>query len=189
MLRLLFMILILLLSSCQNDSQTARSIDMYNTSGDMVGTAKLTEQPGGVKLILKVEGLSPGFHGIHVHEYPKCEAPDYKSAGSHFNPEGKEHGLMFPEGAHLGDLPNVEADGSGLVDTELMLAGATLLSGNKSIVENGTSLIIDEGQDDGMSQPGGDSGARIICGELKQKTDVKESPTDPTQTERKQEEK
>src|SRR6478609_6498722 len=63
-------LLILILVSCQSDSQTAKSIDMYNASGDMVGTAKFTEQPDGVKIKIKVEGLSPGFHGIHVHEFP-----------------------------------------------------------------------------------------------------------------------
>lgn len=183
-------IFLFLLVSCQSHSPSARTVDMYNAPGDMVGTAKLTEQAEGVKVELKVEGLSPGFHGIHVHEFPQCKAPDFKSAGNHFNPEGKKHGLMHPDGAHLGDMPNIEADESGLVEGELIIPEATLLDGNKSIVQKGTSLIIDEEQDDGVSQPSGDSGARIICGEIKPdaKGSKKESPTDPTDTENQEEE-
>ncbi|WP_099160025.1 superoxide dismutase family protein [Virgibacillus ndiopensis] len=190
-MRLLLIIAILLLSSCQSDGErTTRTIDMYNSSGDMIGTAALTEKPDGVQVKLKLEGLTPGFHGIHVHEYPSCEGPDFKSAGNHFNPEGKEHGLMHPKGHHLGDLPNIEADAGGLVDTELMLAGATLLDGKKSILRGeGTSIVIHDGQDDGVSQPGGDSGTRIACGELKTdpKSDSESSPTDPTKFNDKQE--
>src|SRR5699024_5646682 len=91
---------------------------------------------------------------------------------------------MNPDGHHLGDLPNVEADGSGKVDNELMLADATLLEGKKSILkENGTSLIIHKDKDDGVSQPGGDAGPRIVCGELKTNSKGKneEAPTDPTE--------
>ncbi len=191
MLRLLFTIGLLFLFGCQANSETTREIEMYNGVGDMVGTATLTEHPDGVEIKLKVEGLSPGFHGIHIHELPKCEGPDFKSAGNHLNPDGKEHGLLHPKGPHLGDLPNIEADGSGQVDVELMVAEATLLEGKKSLLrDEGTSLIITEGQDDGMSQPSGNSGARLICGEIKRKAGDKstESPTDPTESDREQKE-
>src|SRR5690625_2863834 len=191
MLRLLFTIGLLFLFGCQANSETTREIEMYNGVGDMVGTATLTEHPDGVEIKLKVEGLSPGFHGIHIHELPKCEGPDFKSAGNHLNPDGKEHGLLHPKGPHLGDLPNIEADGSGQVDVELMVAEATLLEGKKSLLrDEGTSLIITEGQDDGMSQPSGNSGARLICGEIKRKAGDKstESPTDPTESDQEQKE-
>lgn len=189
-MRLLSIFLILILVSCQNHTPSAKTIDMYNAAGDMVGTAKLTEQSEGVKVEIKVENLTPGFHGIHVHEFPKCNAPDFKSAGNHFNPEAKEHGLMHPDGAHLGDMPNVEADESGLVDGEIIIPEATLLEGNKSIVQKGTALIIDEDKDDGVTQPSGNTGARIICGEIKPESEekAKESPTDPTDTEDQEEE-
>jgi Cu-Zn family superoxide dismutase len=189
-MRLLSILFILILVSCQSHEPSAKNIDMYNVAGDMVGTAKLTEQPEGVKVKIKVEDLSPGFHGIHIHEFPKCDAPDFKSAGNHFNPEGKKHGLMHPEGAHLGDMPNVEADESGMVDGELIIPDATLLDGNKSIVQKGTSLIIDEDMDDGVSQPSGKSGARILCGEIKPQSEKenKEAPTDPTDTKDQEEE-
>ncbi|MBD1223413.1 superoxide dismutase family protein [Virgibacillus halodenitrificans] len=191
-MRLFIIVFILLLVSCQSNPDKTREVEMYNADGDLVGNAKISEKPDGVSIKLKLEGLSPGLHGIHVHEYPSCKGPDFKSAGSHFNPEGKEHGLMYPKGAHLGDLPNIEADAGGLVDTELLLAGATLSEGKKSILTgDGTSLVVDEGKDDGVSQPAGNSGARIICGEIKTSPGNKDnsgSPTDPTQFNGKQEE-
>lgn len=188
-MRYLILSLLIILSACTNSSKTTISVDMYNSSGDMVGTAKLSEHKDGVQIKLTLEGLEPGFHGVHVHEYAKCEGSDFKSAGNHFDPEGKEHGLMHPDGPHLGDLPNIEADSGGLVDAELMLADATLLDGKKSLLKkDGTSLIITERQDDGVSQPGGDSGARIICGEIKEDSENKESPTDPTEFNEEQEE-
>lgn len=184
------LVLILLLSACK-ENETSKEVNMYNSDGDMLGTAMLTEKPDGVQIKLKLEGLTPGFHGIHVHEYPKCEGPDFTSAGNHLNPEGKDHGLMHPKGAHLGDLPNIEADANGLVDEELMLADATLLEGKKSILQNGgTSLIITSDQDDGVTQPGGDAGTRIICGKITKKAEENkgEEPTDPTQFNEEQEE-
>ncbi|WP_067725692.1 superoxide dismutase family protein [Oceanobacillus damuensis] len=183
-MRFIFLLTILILTACQADSPTSQEVQMYNASGDMVGTAKLNEQEEGVGIELKLEGLEPGFHGIHVHEFPKCEGPDFTTAGNHYNPEGNEHGLMHPEGPHLGDLPNIEADGGGLVEAELMLAGATLLDGKNSLLsEEGTSLVVHEAQDDGVSQPSGESGPRILCGEIKKDEDSgggEESPTDPT---------
>lgn len=187
----ILIIMILFLAACQSNGPSSRTVDMHNASGDMIGTATLSEQPDGVQVKLSLEGLEPGFHGIHVHEYPTCEAPDFESAGNHFNPEGNEHGLMHPKGSHLGDLPNIEADAGGLVEAELVLASATLLDGKMSILrEEGTSLVIQEGQDDGVSQPGGDAGPRIACGEIKaeEEADSGEAPTDPTEFNEDQEE-
>lgn len=177
--------MLLLLSSCQSSNSAVGDVDLYNIDGDLVGIATLTEQSEGVTINLKAEGLSPGFHGVHVHEFPICEGPSFKSAGNHWNPEGKEHGLLHPEGSHLGDLPNIEVDSDGSVDAELLVNGATLLEGKKSLLnEKGTSLIITEAEDDGMSQPSGDSGARIVCGEIKSESEKEatKSPTDPTET-------
>lgn len=191
-MRLFLFALFLLFSliSCSQTGDTAQEIDMYNASGDMVGTATFTEQPDGVKIKLEVEGLTQGFHGIHIHEFPKCEGPDFASAGNHLNPEGEKHGLMHPEGHHLGDLPNIEADDSNYVEAELMAADATLLEGKKSLLRGeGTSLIIDTEQDDGVTQPSGNSGPRIMCGVLKADETKKstESPSDPTDIHEKEE--
>jgi Cu-Zn family superoxide dismutase len=191
-MRIFLLTSILLLSACQNNgTDTTFTVDMHNADGDMVGTALLNEQEDGVQFEIKLEGLSPGFHGIHVHENAACEGPDFKSAGNHFNPEGLEHGLMHPDGSHLGDLPNIEADSGGLVDAELMLPEATLTDGKNSLLDHGgTSLIVHEGQDDGVTQPGGDAGERIYCGEITREEDKKaqEETTDPTQFNEEQEE-
>lgn len=183
--------ILLLLSACKNANEAVREVDMYNQSGDLVGTATLSEQADGVNIDLKIEGMSQGFHGIHVHEFPVCDQPDFKSAGNHLNPEGKEHGLMHPEGSHLGDLPNIEVDNDGSVEIELLLADATLLEGKNSLLKDkGTSLVITEEKDDGISQPAGNSGMRMICGEIKTnpEKDSTKSPTDPTEVNEEDEE-
>lgn len=182
MKKVLFIIFLLVITGCQATDETSRTVDMYNSSGDMIGTVQLTEGDNGVDFKVKLEGLEPGYHGMHVHEYPICDQPDFTTAGNHFNPDGNEHGLMHPDGSHLGDLPNIEADSSGLVDAELMLPEATLMDGKKSLLAGeGTSLIIHESQDDGVSQPGGESGARIACGLIpKDEKETVETPTYPT---------
>lgn len=178
--------LFLILSACQGGIPHVKEIDMYNSSGDMIGTATLSDQEDGVQIELELKGLSPGFHGAHIHEYGKCEGPDFKSAGNHFNPDGKQHGLLHPEGPHIGDLPNVEADASGNVKAELIVKEATFKDGKKSLLmKDGTSLVITAGQDDGVSQPGGESGERIACGVIKDdnKANTDEPPTDPAELE------
>ncbi|MFC3041413.1 superoxide dismutase family protein [Virgibacillus xinjiangensis] len=192
-MRLFIIAVALILASCQSgsDSETNRTVEMYNGSGDMVGTAVLSELESGIQVEVSLEGLEPGYHGIHIHEFPKCKGPDFTSAGNHFNPDGNEHGLMHPEGSHLGDMPNIEADAGGLVEAELMLPEATLKDGKKSILrEEGTSIIVHQGQDDGVSQPGGESGNRLVCGEIKADPEgnSSESPTDPTEQNEDQEE-
>jgi len=161
-------ILLILLAGCTTgEDDTKKKVDMHDAAGDVLGTATFTEESEGVSIKLKLEGLEPGFHGIHVHEQAKCEPPDFISAGDHYNPADKDHGLMHPKGSHVGDLPNIEADGGGKVDAELMLPEATLLDGKNSLTrKEGTSLIVHEVQDDGVSQPSGDSGARILCGKI-----------------------
>jgi superoxide dismutase, Cu-Zn family len=177
-----FLCLAILLSACTTDeTRSPLEITMYNADGDALGTATLSEQPDGVKIKLKLAGLTPGMHGIHIHEFPKCEGPDFTTAGNHLNPSSKLHGLMHPEGSHLGDMPNIEADPSGKVDAEVTVAEATLKDDKNSLLSGeGTSLIITEKQDDGMSQPAGNSGARIACGKITLVEDDKsETPSNP----------
>ncbi|KGX89604.1 Cu-Zn superoxide dismutase [Pontibacillus halophilus JSM 076056 = DSM 19796] len=175
---------VLVLGGCMNENRSSLEVQMYNASGDAIGTATLGEQSDGVGVKVSVTGLKPGLHGIHIHEFAKCEGPDFKTAGNHFNPDGKLHGLMNPEGAHVGDLPNIEADGSGLAEAELVVQGATMKDGKKSLLrDEGTSIIIHENQDDGVSQPGGNAGERIACGVISMKEKNGENPpSDPTET-------
>lgn len=181
-MRFIIILFIIFFTACSSPISSL-DVNMYNASGDYVGKVTLSESEEGVLIKLKVEGFSPGFHGIHIHEFPECDGPEFKSAGNHLNPEGKKHGLLHPDGPHLGDLPNVEADGSGLIETEVTLNGATLKEGKTSLLKGGgTSLIITEEQDDGMTQPGGSSGVRLACGKIVDpKKQQSEWPSDPTE--------
>lgn len=155
------------LASCHFDDKpkNVKEVEMFHSNGDSLGTATLSEQSEGVKIKLKLEGISQGWHGIHIHEEGKCDPPNFKSAKNHFNPKDKEHGLMNPKGPHLGDLPNVKADDSGKISEELIAKETTLLDGKNSLTKHGgTAIIIDAEADDGVTQISGDSGERIVCG-------------------------
>ncbi|WML47097.1 superoxide dismutase family protein [Neobacillus sp. PS3-34] len=158
---------LLILTGCTEGNPKKVAVDMFNPAGDSLGTITLSEQPKGVKMEVNLSGLTAGEHAIHIHDKGKCEAPDFKSAGGHFNPDNKEHGLLHPKGAHAGDLPNLIVGGDGKVKAELMAPQVTLQNGKTSLfTKEGTSIVIHEGKDDGMAQPAGDSGNRIACGEI-----------------------
>ena len=141
-------------------------VDLIDAKGDSVGTANLTEEENGVLVNVKAENLPEGPHGFHFHEAGKCEAPDFESAGGHFNPTEAEHGLENDKGSHAGDLPNLEVGKDGEVDEEFVAEHVTLKAGevNSLLKEGGTALVIHAEADDGTSQPSGDSGDRIVCG-------------------------
>ncbi|MGM0875535.1 MAG: superoxide dismutase family protein [Bacillota bacterium] len=163
----LLFVLPFILSGCMEKTITKMDVEMFNPNGDSLGTIKVSEQSEGVKLEVLLEGLPPGEHGLHIHEKGKCEAPEFKSAGNHFNPDEKQHGLLHPEGAHAGDLPNIISE-DGKVEADLMAPQLTLKSDQKNSLlrQEGSSIVITEGKDDGMTQPSGDSGQRIACGEI-----------------------
>jgi Cu-Zn family superoxide dismutase len=146
------------------DAQSARA-QLKDAQAKVVGTATLSEVPGGVRITLRVNGLKPGEHGFHIHEVGKCEPPDFTSAGAHFNPYGKHHGLANPDGPHAGDFPNLKvgANGTGSLATSDSLV--TLKEGLNSLFRaGGTSLIIHVDPDDEKTDPAGNSGARVACG-------------------------
>ncbi|QFT90392.1 Superoxide dismutase-like protein YojM precursor [Bacillus sp. THAF10] len=158
------------LTGCMEKEITSLDVEIFNPDGDSLGVAKVSEDPKGVKIKLNLEGLPPGEHGVHIHEKGLCDPPDYKTAGNHFNPDDKEHGLMHPEGSHVGDLPNIIVEDDGTVVAELIAPAATLKDGKTSLFgKDGTALIITENLDDGMTQPTGDSGERIACGAITEK--------------------
>ncbi len=139
--------------------------ELKDAKGASVGSATLTEDTGGVKVAIEVSGLKPGKHGFHIHAVGKCEAPDFKSAGGHFNPHNKKHGKGNPDGKHGGDLPNLEvgADGKGTI--EYMATDISLGEGPGSLFgSEGTALVIHADQDDEKTDPAGNAGARVVCG-------------------------
>ena len=139
--------------------------DLLDAKGAPVGTAVFTERRGGVQLDLKVSDLTPGQHGFHIHNVGKCDAPDFTSAGPHFNPEGKQHGWDNPQGHHLGDLHNLNVGPDGKAHVDVMIPGATLGDGPNSLFhEGGTALVIHAKPDDGKTDPAGNAGARVACG-------------------------
>lgn len=143
--------------------------DIINTKGEPIGTATFTQMPEGVKVRLEVSGLPPGVHGFHIHEKGKCDIPDFKTAGEHFNPEGKKHGFDNPQGPHAGDLPNINIGPDGKGVAEAIDKRVTLARGkaNSILKADGTSIMIHAGPDDYKTDPAGNSGARIACGVIR----------------------
>lgn len=144
------------------------TVTLKDAAGKTVGTAKLSPDPAGVKIALSVKGLAPGEHAIHVHETGKCDAPEFKSAGGHFNPEHKKHGLESPDGPHAGDMPNFTVDAKGASTATLVAPGIKLDGSEHSVFTGGgTALVIHAKADDLKTDPAGAAGERVACGLIK----------------------
>lgn len=149
-----------------SESPTKVNVTLYNRDKEKVGTATIRQVHGGTNITLDASNLPPGTHGFHIHEKGVCEAPDFKSAGEHFNPTNAKHGFEHPEGPHAGDLPNIVVNEDGTVRAEGTADMVTLIKGKKNSLlgNDGTALIIHEKADDYKSQPSGNAGDRIACG-------------------------
>ena len=139
--------------------------DIVNATGQKIGTATFSPSADGVRIDVDVTQLPAGTHGIHIHTVGKCEGPDFKTAGGHFNPTGKKHGKDNPEGSHNGDLLNLEVAADGHGTASLLDANVTLHDGATSLFQpGGTAIVIHAAADDYKTDPAGNSGARIACG-------------------------
>src|SRR6187431_2097309 len=137
---------------------------LKDKDGKEVGKVELTDTPSGVLMRLSLDGVPPGDHAFHVHAVGKCEPPDFKSAGPHFNPDETKHGFMTPEGPHAGDLPNLHVPADGKLQVEVLEPNVTW-SGEAPLLDaDGSALVIHAGADDYKTDPAGNSGDRIACG-------------------------
>ncbi len=135
---------------------------IHPTEGNNVkGLVTFTLEGDSIKVVADVEGLTPGKHGFHIHEFGDCSKSDGTSAGGHFNPTNKPHGAPTDTSRHVGDLGNIEANKDGKAHLE-WVDNLITFSGGNSII--GRGIIIHAGEDDLKSQPTGDAGARVACG-------------------------
>jgi superoxide dismutase, Cu-Zn family len=144
-----------------DDVQKAIAV-MSPTAGSKVsGTVTFTKSGNGVKIVAELNGLTPGKHGFHIHEFGDCSDPKAESAGGHYNPTKDPHAGHDAEKRHVGDLGNIEADASGKARLELT-DDEMQFTGEKGIL--GRGLIVHEKADDLKTQPTGDAGGRLACG-------------------------
>lgn len=156
--------LMLLALPCRSAAKT--KIELKDAQGKSVGDIVLWDQGSGVGLQLDLHDLTPGEHAIHFHQVPKCEAPDFKSAGGHFNPDAKKHGFDNPDGHHAGDMKSFTVGADGKAKIKMEDADVTLKDGPHSLLSNGAAVVVHAKADDYKTDPSGNSGDRIACGPI-----------------------
>jgi len=138
---------------------------LKDATGKDIGEAQFTEENGGISVAVSASGLTPGVHGTHIHMTGKCDGPDFKSAGGHWNPTSHQHGFENPQGSHKGDLPNMTVAADGIGTVQFTIPGAAIQGGENALLDtDGAAIVIHAGPDDMKSDPAGNSGDRVACG-------------------------
>lgn len=168
-----FVPLLIALAACHGGSKTSpapqpatsASFTLHTADGREVGRGSLQQTPAGVLLTADLSGMPAGTHGIHFHAVGQCAAPDFSSAGGHFNPSAKVHGFRNPMGHHAGDLTNISIPESGALRVELLAPDVRLGPGDGTLLDaDGAAIVIHALADDYQTDPSGASGTRIACG-------------------------
>ena len=154
----------LAISALSSISLAKTKVELKDAQGKDVGSIVIWDQGPGVALQLNLHDLTPGEHALHFHQVPKCEGPDFKSAGGHFNPESKKHGFDNPEGHHAGDIRNFTVGADGKAKARLENPDVTLKDGPHSLVTNGAAVVVHAKADDYKTDPAGNAGDRVACG-------------------------
>jgi Cu-Zn family superoxide dismutase len=147
------------------DSTAEATAAMTDAKGNSVGTVAFEQGAQGTVVHARLTDLEPGTHALHVHETGKCEAPDFASAGDHYNPTDKAHGVFAETGYHAGDLPNIHVSESGTLEVEFFSEHLKL--DDDLFDADGSALVIHTGTDDYRTDPAGDAGERVACGIIK----------------------
>jgi Cu-Zn family superoxide dismutase len=134
---------------------------VHAANGDSLGELSFYSTSSGVRVSGELHGLSAGQHGIHLHAVGLCEGPAFTTAGGHINPASAHHGLSNPQGPHAGDMPNISAGSNGEADVDITTTRVTLAQLKDA---DGSSIVVHAAADDQMSDPAGNSGARVACG-------------------------
>jgi Cu-Zn family superoxide dismutase len=144
----------------KSDTATA---ELHDAAGAAKAHAQVSQEKDALRVKVQAEQMTPGTYGIHLHAVGRCDAPEFKAAGPHWNPTLRKHGKDNPEGMHQGDLPNlvIGADGTGTIDFVIGNASMAAL-----LDADGAAVVLHAGPDDYHTDPAGNSGARIACGVL-----------------------
>lgn len=141
----------------------ALSVPLIGANGQSVGTVRMWETPGAVSFRVEGNGFAVGRKGLHVHAVGRCDSPGFTSAGPHWNPATRQHGLANPAGPHAGDLPNVPVSANGALRETVVLSGASFAQLRD---DDGSALVLHAREDDNITDPSGNSGDRIACAVL-----------------------